>query len=62
MTPQTLQAEFVLNYAIVNKLLPELYYLLDEALIYENKPLPKQTKLQIKKALPAWCTQSFEYK
>ena len=41
--------------------LPELFYLLNEAVEQEGKPLDKDTKLRIKKVLPPWCTQSFEH-
>ena len=47
--------------AIVKVVLPELFYLLNEAVEQEGKPLDKDTKLRIKKVLPPWCTQSFEH-
>ena len=63
MTEQTEIPEHValVNQAVVEVVLPELYYLLNEALEQEGKPLDKDTKLRIKKVLPPWCTQSFEH-
>lgn len=63
MTEQTEIPQHValVNQAVVEVVLPELYYLLNEALEQEGKPLDKDTKLRIKKVLPPWCTQSFEH-
>jgi len=54
-------AEAAVNKGIVEGCVPELYYLINELLDHEGKPIPKELKMQARKALPAWCSNSFTY-
>jgi hypothetical protein len=54
-------AEAEVNKAIVQACVPELYYLINELLECEGKPIPKDLKVQARKALPDWCSSSFSY-
>jgi hypothetical protein len=55
-------AEAAVNKGIVEGCVPELYYIIDELLNNEGHPIPKELKVQARKALPAWCSNSFSGK
>jgi hypothetical protein len=62
ITVEQFLAEAAVNKGIADAVVPELYHLINELLIHEGKPLPKDLKVQAKRALPAWCDQSFQQK
>lgn len=55
-------AEAAVNDAVVKTALPECYYLIDQLLSCDGKPIPKELKVQARRVLPEWCDNAFKKK